>query len=307
MRFDDDLIDRSADTLANIPPAATPRRRPPARSTPEVHRYRAVWISDFHLGTRGCRAERLLDFLTRVHCDTLYLVGDVIDAWALKKAWYWPASHTDVIRAILDLHRERGTRVVYVPGNHEYYESAFDKVDRLMADGAAESGNVTLLNGDVAVFEDARGQRVRVIGTTWWTDYCLYGENRMDEAMEACSRVMVDHRLIATAGDDGQHRMFTPADALARHQAATAWLAQTLAQPFDGKTGRVCRTSKMQWSGFARLQTLAMMKQCTSTMTTFARLSTAYRQQRVRVLVSTVWRCCLPTAQPLKTLFCSRT
>jgi len=126
--------------------------------------------------------------------------------------------------------------VVYVPGNHEYYESAFDKVDRLMADGAAESGNVTLLNGDVAMFEDADGQRVRVIGTTWWTDYCLYGVNRMDEAMEACSRVMVDHRLIATAGDDGQHRMFTPADALARHQAATAWLAQTLAQPFDGKT-----------------------------------------------------------------------
>ena len=119
MRFDDDLIDRSADTLANIPPAATPRHRPPARSTPELHRYRAVWISDFHLGTRGCRAERLLDFLAQVHCDTLYLVGDVIDAWALKKAWYWPASHTDVIRAILDLHRERGTRVVYVPGNHD--------------------------------------------------------------------------------------------------------------------------------------------------------------------------------------------
>ena len=132
--------------------------------------------------------------------------------------------------------RAFGGPVVYVPGNHEYYESAFDPVDRQTAEGAAASGNVTLLNGSVAEFADAPGGPVRVIGTTWWTDYALYGENRIDEAMAACAKVMVDHRLIATAGDDGQPRPYTPADALARHRAATAWLADTLAQPFDGKT-----------------------------------------------------------------------
>lgn len=126
--------------------------------------------------------------------------------------------------------------VLYVPGNHEYYESAFDPVDRLMADGAADTANVTLLNGSVAEFPDADGGPVRVIGTTWWTDYALYGENRIDEAMAACAKVVVDHRLIATAGDDVQPRPFTPTDALARHRAATAWLTETLAQPFDGKT-----------------------------------------------------------------------
>jgi hypothetical protein len=105
-----------------------------------------------------------------------------------------------------------------------------------MIDAAEASPNVTLLNNAVAEFEDADGQRVRVIGTTWWTDYCLYGANRIDEAMEACSRVMVDHRLIANANGDGNHRSFTPADALELHRAATAWLADTLAQPFDGKT-----------------------------------------------------------------------
>lgn len=129
-----------------------------------------------------------------------------------------------------------GGPVLYVPGNHEYYESTFDTVDRLMDEGAAESGNVTLLNGSIAEFAGADGGPVRVIGTTWWTDYALYGENRIDEAMTACSKVMVDHRLIGTVGDDGQPRVFTPADALARHRAATAWLADALARPFDGKT-----------------------------------------------------------------------
>ncbi|AWN15623.1 UDP-2,3-diacylglucosamine diphosphatase [Salinisphaera sp. LB1] len=92
----------------------------PSPATPRgFHCYRSVWISDFHLGTRGCRAERLLDFLATVRCDTLYLVGDIIDAWALKKAWYWPASHSAVIQAVLSLHRDHGTRIVYVPGNHD--------------------------------------------------------------------------------------------------------------------------------------------------------------------------------------------
>ncbi len=82
------------------------------------HRYRAIWISDVHLGTRGCKAYFLLDFLRSTHCDTLYLVGDIVDGWRLKKSWYWHQSHNDVVQKILRKAR-KGTRVIYIPGNHD--------------------------------------------------------------------------------------------------------------------------------------------------------------------------------------------
>jgi UDP-2,3-diacylglucosamine pyrophosphatase LpxH len=80
--------------------------------------YRAVFISDTHLGTRGCRAEALADFLRRIDCEQLYLVGDIIDGWRLKKSWYWDAAHDEVVRLVLG-HARRGTKVVYIPGNHD--------------------------------------------------------------------------------------------------------------------------------------------------------------------------------------------
>ena len=82
--------------------------------------YRTVWISDLHLGTPGCQAHALLDFLKRVDCDTLYLVGDIIDGWQLRRSWYWPQSHNDVVQKILRKAR-KGTRVVFVPGNHDEF------------------------------------------------------------------------------------------------------------------------------------------------------------------------------------------
>jgi UDP-2,3-diacylglucosamine pyrophosphatase LpxH len=81
-------------------------------------RYRTVWISDVHLGFRGCRADYLLDFLRRVHCEQLYLVGDIVDLWAMRRAVHWPQSHNDVVRTILGK-AKHGTRVIYVPGNHD--------------------------------------------------------------------------------------------------------------------------------------------------------------------------------------------
>ncbi len=81
-------------------------------------RYRSIWISDIHLGTRGCNADLLLDFLRRTDSDYLYLVGDVIDFWRLRKAWYWRQTHNDVIQKILRKAR-KGTRVIYIPGNHD--------------------------------------------------------------------------------------------------------------------------------------------------------------------------------------------
>jgi len=83
-----------------------------------VQHVRAAFISDVHLGTRGCQAELLLDFIRHLECDTLYLVGDIIDGWKLKGGWYWPQAHNDVVQKILRLAR-KGVTVIYVPGNHD--------------------------------------------------------------------------------------------------------------------------------------------------------------------------------------------
>jgi UDP-2,3-diacylglucosamine pyrophosphatase LpxH len=92
---------------------------PSRQLTPQrTRRHRTIFISDTHLGTRGCKAELLADFLTHNDCRTLYLVGDIIDGWRLKQSWFWSASQTAVLNLILKKAQE-GTRVIYVPGNHD--------------------------------------------------------------------------------------------------------------------------------------------------------------------------------------------
>lgn len=83
-----------------------------------ARRFRTVWISDVHLGTRGCKADFLLDFLRSTECDYLYLVGDIVDLWNMKRGLYWPQSHNNVIRTVLGK-AKHDTRVVYIPGNHD--------------------------------------------------------------------------------------------------------------------------------------------------------------------------------------------
>lgn len=87
-------------------------------------RYRSVWISDVHLGTRGSQAGSLLGFLKSFECETLYVVGDLIDLWAMKRGLYWTQEHSDVIQKILRKGR-RGARVIYIPGNHDERVSDF--------------------------------------------------------------------------------------------------------------------------------------------------------------------------------------
>jgi UDP-2,3-diacylglucosamine pyrophosphatase LpxH len=87
-------------------------------------RYRAAWISDAHLGTRGCNATALLNFLRETDFDTLYVVGDLIDIWSLRRGIYWPQQHNDVIQKILRKAR-KGTRVIYIPGNHDELVTSF--------------------------------------------------------------------------------------------------------------------------------------------------------------------------------------
>ena len=87
-------------------------------------RVRSVWISDIHLGTPGCQAAALLDFLRSVDSDHLYLVGDIVDGWQLRRGWYWPQAHNDVVQKLLRKAR-KGTRVVFVPGNHDEFARKF--------------------------------------------------------------------------------------------------------------------------------------------------------------------------------------
>ncbi|SDE69049.1 UDP-2,3-diacylglucosamine pyrophosphatase LpxH [Sphingomonas carotinifaciens] len=114
-------IDAAADIL-DITPRLTA-----ARAGSRRH-YRTIWISDVHLGTRGCNADMLIDFLDHVDSDTLYLVGDIIDGWRLKRRFYWPPAHNDVVRRLLKRAR-RGTRVVYIPGNHDEMFRQFSGMD----------------------------------------------------------------------------------------------------------------------------------------------------------------------------------
>lgn len=81
-------------------------------------RYRTIWISDVHLGTRGCNDRLLIDFLDHVDSETLYLVGDIIDGWRMKKRYYWPERHNAIVRRIMK-RAKRGAKVVYIPGNHD--------------------------------------------------------------------------------------------------------------------------------------------------------------------------------------------
>ena len=85
-----------------------------------VKKYRTLFLSDLHLGTRAAQAELLLDFLKYHEAETIYLVGDIVDGWRLKKGWYWPQAHNDVVQKFLRKVR-KGVRVIYIPGNHDEF------------------------------------------------------------------------------------------------------------------------------------------------------------------------------------------
>lgn len=106
-------------------------------------RLRAIWISDVHLGTRGCQADYLLDFLNHHDAERIFLVGDIIDGWQLRKDWYWNDEQQNVVMSVLEKARQ-GARVVFVPGNHDEFARdfigmSFDRVSVL-----AEASYTTL-------------------------------------------------------------------------------------------------------------------------------------------------------------------
>ncbi|MCW2364300.1 MULTISPECIES: UDP-2,3-diacylglucosamine diphosphatase [Sphingobium] len=120
---------------------------------PRAH-YRTIWISDIHLGTKGCNAEMLVDFLDNVDSDTLYLVGDIVDGWQLKKRVYWPTAHNDVVWRVMKRAR-RGTRVIYIPGNHDEIFRQFTgmsfggvEIRRKMIHTTVDGRKLLVLHGD---------------------------------------------------------------------------------------------------------------------------------------------------------------
>ena len=115
----DALTDSLKDALT-IPLLAPPTVEPDDTRHAHRLRVRTAWISDLHLGTPGCQAVALLDFLRHVECETLFLVGDIIDGWQLRRQWYWPQAHNDVVQKLLRKAR-KGTRVIFVPGNHDEF------------------------------------------------------------------------------------------------------------------------------------------------------------------------------------------
>ena len=140
-----------ADNIARFPDFGDTHPAIPERVVAGRRQYRTIWISDVHLGTRGCNADMLIDFLDHVDSETLYLVGDIIDGWRLKKKFYWPAAHNDVVWRLLK-RAKRGTRVVYIPGNHDEVFRQFTGLD---------FGGVEIRRK--AIHETADGRRLLVL------------------------------------------------------------------------------------------------------------------------------------------------
>ncbi|MEE4201181.1 UDP-2,3-diacylglucosamine diphosphatase [Erythrobacter sp.] len=143
-------LPKDASRVANFP-VAEPRTPEPRF---ERTRYRTIWISDVHLGTRGCNADLLIDFLDRTDSDVMYLVGDIIDGWRLKKKFYWPSAHNDIVWRLLKRAR-RGTRIVYIPGNHDEMFRQFTglnmggiEIRRAAFHDTADGRRLMVLHGD---------------------------------------------------------------------------------------------------------------------------------------------------------------
>jgi len=120
----------------------------------ETRRYRTLFLSDFHLGARGCQADMILDLLRRLDADRIYLVGDIIDGWQLRSAWYWPQSHNDVVQKLLRKVR-RGARMTWVPGNHDEFARQFVgmtfggvEIERNAIHTAADGKRYLVMHGD---------------------------------------------------------------------------------------------------------------------------------------------------------------
>ncbi len=141
-------------------------------ATDTTRHFRALFISDVHLGSRACKAEQLLDFLRHHDADTIYLVGDIVDGWQLRSGWHWPQSHNEVIQKFLRKAR-KGSRLIYVPGNHDeflrdYFGTHFGGVvvTEQAIHVAADGRRYVVTHGDQFDCTIERGRRFAALGDT---------------------------------------------------------------------------------------------------------------------------------------------
>ncbi len=119
----------------------------------EPRRFRTVFLSDLHLGNHWCRARDLAQFLSLFSCETLYLVGDIVDGWKLRQRSRWPQSHNKVVRKLLKISRD--TRICYITGNHDDFLDEFDgyhfgniEICRQALHRTADGRRFSVLHGD---------------------------------------------------------------------------------------------------------------------------------------------------------------
>ena len=122
---------------------------------PASRKFRTLFISDVHLGSRGCQADLFLNFLRDHDADTVYLVGDIVDGWRMRSSWYWPQAHNDVVQKLLRKAR-KGARTIYIPGNHDeflrdYYGTHFGGIEVMETaiHESADGRKFLVLHGDV--------------------------------------------------------------------------------------------------------------------------------------------------------------
>ncbi len=151
---------------------------------------RTLFLSDVHLGTRGCQAERLLDFLRWHRADTIYLVGDIVDGWQLKAAWYWPQAHNDVVQKLLRAGR-KGSRIVYIPGNHDeflrsYYGTHFGGIEVVETDihVTADGRRFLVIHGDLFDVVIRHARWLALLGNTAY-DFAIWLNTHFNRARRA--------------------------------------------------------------------------------------------------------------------------
>lgn len=145
---------------------------------PKKSHYRTIWISDVHLATQDCNAEALRSFLKNHTCDTLYLVGDIIDGWAIRaNGWYWPSEHNQVARQILRKAEKEGTKVWYIAGNHDEFLRDYLPEHRLIL------GNIEVVDEKEHIAAD--GKRI----------LCLHGDRH--------DILMTHHKALEKISDFG--------------------------------------------------------------------------------------------------------
>lgn len=140
--------------------------------------YRSIFISDLHLGLKESETEKILEFLKTHECDYLYLIGDIIDGWALKRKWHWDQTHTNIIRNILTKSK-RGTKVYYISGNHD--EFIREIIHDFSNEDHIDVGNITFCN---EAFHET------INGSSYW---CIHGD-MMDF-------IVVNYKWLAKIGD----------------------------------------------------------------------------------------------------------